>query len=158
MDHDPTPEVFHMTVNPDGGPTSIVKEEKEEEADVRLLFVYNADSGIVNSLKDLLHKNFSPSTYQCNLCALTFNNTGMRGEWAGFVDELGYPVEFLHRDELKERYGVVDVYLPALLRKDPSGVTVIIPAEEINDLWTLGELKGLVSIRVREMREGPDGT
>jgi len=142
-----------MTVNPVEGPIS---KAKADETDIRLLFVYNADSGIVNSLKDLLHKNFSPSTYQCNLCALTFNNTGMRSEWAGFVDDLGYTIEFLHRDELRERYGVTDVYLPALLRKDPSGVSVIIAAEEINELWTLGELKGLVSVRVREMREGTE--
>jgi hypothetical protein len=144
-----------MTVTPEGGPTSRVK---TDETDIRLLFVYNADSGIMNSLKDLLHKNFSPSTYQCNLCALTFNNTGMRSDWAAFVNELGYPIEFLHRDELKERYGVTDVYLPVLLRKDPSGVSVMIAAEEINELWTLDELKGLVSIRVREMREGTDGS
>ncbi len=153
MDHHPTLEAFFMTVNPAEGRQS---RAKADETDIRLLFVYNADSGIVNSLKDLLHKNFSPSTYQCNLCALTFNNTGMRSEWAGFVDDLGYPIEFLHRDELRERYGVTDAYLPALLRKDPSGVSVIITAEEINGLWTLGELKGLVSIRVREMREGTE--
>ncbi len=144
-----------MTVTPEGGATSV---EKADETGIRLLFVYNADSGIINSLKDLLHKNFSPSTYQCNLCALTFNNTGMRGDWADFVDELGYPIEFLHRDELEERHGVTDVYLPALLRKDPSGVSVVIAAEEINELWTLDELKGLVSIRVRQMREGTDGS
>ena len=53
---------------------------------------------------------------------------------------------------------MTDVYLPALLRKDPSGVSVVIAAEEINELWTLDELKGLVSIRVREMREGTNGS
>lgn len=140
-----------MTIDPDNGPMAGTE---GDGPDVRLLFVYNADSGIVNALRDLVHKNVSPSTYQCNLCALTFSNVGMRGDWAEFVDGIGYPVEFLHRDELRERYGMDDVLLPVVLRKDADDVSVLIPAEEIDKLWTLDELKGLVSIRVREMREG----
>ena len=132
MDHDPTPEVFHMTVNPDGGPTSIVKEEKEEEADVRLLFVYNADSGIVNSLKDLLHKNFSPSTYQCNLCALTFGNLGMKAPWKEFVDNLGISVKFLHKDEFKSKYTWEKAEFPCAYIFKDSELCLLISSEEMN--------------------------
>jgi hypothetical protein len=117
----------------------------------KLIFVYNADSGLVSSLKDLVHKNVSPSTYQCNLCALTFGNTGMNNKWSSFIDDLGVPVEFLHRNELKERYDIDEVYLPAILKVDSSGVQVVVPAEEINELWTLDELIGLVSLKVEEL-------
>ena len=143
-----------MKIDPDSG---AMPPSEGDGSDVRLLFVYNADSGVLNALKDLVHKNVSPKTYQCNLCALTFINVGMRGDWEEFIDGLGYPVEFLHRDELRGRAGVDDVCLPAVLRKDPVGASVLIPAEEINDLSTLDELKGLVSIRVREMREATQG-
>ena len=95
----------------------------------------------------------SPATYQCNLCALTYGSLGMKGTWARFVDGLGVPVEFLHRDELRERHGLEDVFLPAVLLRDSSGISVLITAEEINVLWTLEELKGLVSTRVGELRE-----
>jgi hypothetical protein len=38
---------------------------------ISLVFVYNADSGVFNTLSDIAHKIFSPETYACNLCALT---------------------------------------------------------------------------------------
>jgi hypothetical protein len=118
--------------------------------DNKLIFVYNAESGLVSALKDYVHKSVRPQTYQCNLCALTYGSLGMKNDWATFIDGLGVPVEFLHRDELRERYGMNDVYLPALLKKDAEGIAVLIPAKEIDALWTLDELKGLVSVKVEE--------
>jgi len=44
----------------------------------KLIFVYNADSGLLNAMKDWAHKIVSPETYPCSLCALTYNNLGMR--------------------------------------------------------------------------------
>ena len=46
-----------------------------------LIFVYNADSGLFNTLTDIAHKTFAPETYSCNLCAITFGTFGMRTEW-----------------------------------------------------------------------------
>ncbi len=152
-DHPPTQEMFFMTVTPDNGPDSKAGTNADALAGVTLLFVYNADSGVINSLKDYVHKSVSPATYQCNLCALTYGSLGMKGTWTQFVDGLEVPVEFLHRDELRQRHGVEDLFLPAVLLKDGSGVSVLIPAEEVNELWTLDELKGLVSTRLRELRE-----
>ena len=37
-----------------------------------LLFVYNADGGVVERTLDYLHKLTSPATYSCSLCALTY--------------------------------------------------------------------------------------
>ena len=142
-----------MTVTPDNGPDSKAGTPADALEGVTLLFVYNADSGVINSLKDYVHKSVSPATYQCNLCALTYGSLGMKSTWVQFVDGLGVPVEFLHRDELRQRHGVEDLFLPAVLLKDGSGVSVLIPAEEVNELWTLDELKGLVSTRLRELRE-----
>ncbi|WP_232221892.1 hypothetical protein [Methanococcoides burtonii] len=45
-----------------------------------LIFVYNADSGLINEMKDYVHKIVSPSTYECNLCAITYGNTGIKNE------------------------------------------------------------------------------
>jgi hypothetical protein len=145
--------MFSMTVTPDNGPDPRAGTTPDALAGVTLLFVYNADSGVMNSLKDYVHKSVSPSTYSCNLCALTYGRAGMKGTWAQFVDGLGVPVEFLHRDEFRQRHGLEDVFLPAVLLKDGPGVSVFITGEEINELWTLDELKGLVSTRVRELRE-----
>ena len=109
-----------------------------------LVFVYNADSGLFNALSDAAHKIFSPRTYQCNLCALTHSAIGMRREWKQFLDGLGVPLEFLHADELRERYGVAGVPLPAIFRRGGEGVEVLIDAESINACRTLGELERLI--------------
>lgn len=79
----------------------------------KLIFVYNADGGILNMVKDLIHKNVSPETYPCSLCAVTWDNLGMKREWKQFVSGLGREVEFLHRDELAKEHGITDVSLPA---------------------------------------------
>ncbi len=152
-DHPPTPEVFSMTVTDHDGMASAGGPVADPLAGVTLIFVYNADSGVMASLKDYVHKTVSPATYQCNLCALTFGSLGMKGPWAKFIDGLGVPVEVLHRDELRQRHDIKDIYLPAVLTVEGSHVEMLIPADEINALWTLDELKGLVSVRVRELRE-----
>jgi hypothetical protein len=70
----------------------------------RLLFVYNADAGLLAGLKDTFHKILSPATYACALCAVTYGATSMRPEWREFIKKLPVPVEFLHRDEFGRAY------------------------------------------------------
>src|SRR2546423_6331319 len=82
-----------------------------------LIFVYNAHSGLFNTVSDMAHKIFSPATYPCHLCALTHTNVGMRREWQDFIAGLHVPVEFLHADELVDKYRVADVPLPAILQR-----------------------------------------
>ena len=41
----------------------------------RLLFVYNADTGLFNALADSAHKILSPQTYQWVLCEVTLIHT-----------------------------------------------------------------------------------
>ena len=113
-----------------------------------LIFVYNANSGIFNVLTDAAHKIFSPETYACNLCALTHTNFGMRREWKQFIESLDQEVEFLHSDELKERYGIEAVALPAVFWKEDDEVKVWIEASEINSCRTMDELKELILKRL----------
>jgi hypothetical protein len=121
--------------------------ESERVGGSRLLFVYNADSGLVNGIMDLWHKTVSPQTYACNLCAVTYGPLGMRREWRDFVAGLGRPVEFLHRDELERRFGVRDVALPAVLQVEDDKVTVWLGADELGAAGTLAEMKQLVAGR-----------
>jgi hypothetical protein len=39
---------------------------------MKLLFVYNADSGLFNSIAEAAHKIVSPQTYRCDLCRITY--------------------------------------------------------------------------------------
>ena len=117
---------------------------RTDSAKSGLVFVYNADSGVFNTLADAAHKIFSPRTYRCNLCALTHSAVGMRKEWRRFLDGLDAPPEFLHADELKERYGVTGVRLPAIFKKDGGSVEVLFGADAINACRTMGDLKRLI--------------
>ena len=71
-----------------------------------LIFIFNADSGAINSIKDFFHKMIKPSTYECNLCAVTFGNFGMKKEWVQYLSEIDKDVniEFYHRDEFEEYF------------------------------------------------------
>jgi len=111
----------------------------------KLIFVYNADSGILNAMKDWAHKIVSPETYPCSLCALTYDNLGMRRPWREFVRELGYGVEFLHRDELEEQYRVKDAMLPAAFIQQNGKLNLWIPYQDMNTCDSLDELQTLVT-------------
>ena len=110
----------------------------------RLLFVYNADGGLLPSLKDLFHKILSPATYPCSLCAVTYGATSMRPEWKEFVRGLPVPVEFLHRDEFLRDYPQWRAQqLPAAFALTASGeLTPFIQAAEMD----AADLNGLMEM------------
>jgi hypothetical protein len=112
-----------------------------------LVFVYNADSGFFNTAADIAHKTFSPETYQCNLCALTHSTFGMRKSWQDFLNGLETSVEFLHANELQDRYSVKDVPLPAIFQKEAGRLTLLIAADLINRCQTIDDLEQLITER-----------
>jgi hypothetical protein len=126
----------------------ILMDEGIKQPGAMLVFVYNAESGLFNALNDMSHKIFSPETYQCNLCALTYSTFGMRKGWKQFLETLDKPFEFLHADELKKRYGVQNVSLPAIFNKEDGNLRLLINASEIEGCRTIDELKRLVKKRV----------
>ena len=116
----------------------------------KLIFVYNADSGILNSLKDWAHKIVSPETYACSLCALTYDNLGMRRPWRAFIKELGYDVEFLHRDELAEQYGIREVNLPATFILENGKPKLWIKSDAMDACGSLDDLQNLVTHKLAQ--------
>lgn len=113
-----------------------------------LVFVYNADSDLFSTLSGIAHKMLSPETYECNLCAITYSNFGMRKEWKGFLRELDVPCEFLHRDELEKAYGISDVPLPAIFKRQGDKLETCVDADSINACHSMEELKELITGRV----------
>lgn len=125
--------------------------EKSDFSTVSLIFVYHAESGLFNALTDAAHKLFSPQTYQCHLCALTYSTFKMRYSWRRFLETLHYPFEFLHADELKTRYGISDTLLPAIFKKENQIVEIWIDAHSINNCRTLGDLQQLIRERLHQL-------
>lgn len=114
----------------------------------KLVFVYNADSGLFNLVTDMAHKIFSPGTYPCSLCAITHSNLGMRQEWKAFLETLTISLEFLHRDEFIQSYGENKTSLPAIFILKNNKLELVIPAEKINAIKDISGLKKLVAERV----------
>lgn len=107
-----------------------------------LLFVYNADSGIFNTLSDIAHKMLSPDTYECNLCAITHSYFSMRSTWADFLETLDTKLEFLHRDELIKQYGKQDARLPAIFFIDENKkLELAVDSDTINQCKTIEDLQ-----------------
>jgi hypothetical protein len=113
-----------------------------------LLFVYNADSGLFNTVSDIAHKVLSPSTYSCNLCALTHGHFKVREEWVGFLENLDAECEFLHRDEFEKAYGKKDLAFPVIFRKTDADIELFADDGEINACEDLQSLQQMISTRL----------
>ncbi|KAA3613809.1 MAG: hypothetical protein DWQ05_16160 [Calditrichaeota bacterium] len=109
-----------------------------------LLFVYNAHSGMFNTMADIAHKAFSPGTYQCSLCQITHNLFNEKSEWREFIASLEIPCKFLHIDEFREKYKNHTKDFPALFLSNDEKLTHIATAKDINRCKSLEDLKNLV--------------
>jgi hypothetical protein len=108
----------------------------------KLIFVYNADSGKWNAYMDMAHKIFSPKTYPCSLCDLTYGIFKIRPEWDDFVKKSPIPFEFLHKDEFVTSYpDLKDITLPVILILNKNIVSVFIDQQELNSFNTISSLK-----------------
>ena len=117
-----------------------------------VIFVYNADSGALPLLKDYVHKIVKPSTYPCNLCALTYNNLGFENkDWKKFTKNLGIEVRFLHKDEFLKLVKIEAADFPAVFERKGSKIGLLISRNEINKCKTLKELEDLVLKKVKNI-------
>ena len=106
----------------------------------RLILVYNADNGLFNAITDTVHKVLSPRTYSCSLCRFTYGVRGMVLRWSNYLESVGHDLEFLHRNEFRERFGDANVELPLILVEDEGDLDVVLSADEINTCEDLDEL------------------
>jgi len=64
----------------------------------RLIFVFDADSGAISAFFDSARKTLKLGG--CALCSITHGITGERSAWRDCREEIGVPVEYVHRDEV----------------------------------------------------------
>ena len=116
----------------------------EHPDNLKIIFVYNADSGLFNTVTDIAHKIFSPSTYACQLCALTHSHFSVKEEWQSFLKELSQPLEFLHKDEFLQAYPDKKFDYPVILQMNEAVLDVLIDANALSQCKSLDELKKLI--------------
>ena len=120
---------------------------KEDESE--LIFIYNAKSGLVNEFLDFAHKIVSPSTYNCNLCALSYGNFSMNKKWSYYISSLPVKSTFTYKDKVS-KYGYDNIKLPSIIFQDKSKSKVIISSEEINKLKKIDQLINVLSDRLKD--------
>ncbi|MEO6037060.1 MAG: hypothetical protein ABIQ93_01525 [Saprospiraceae bacterium] len=116
---------------------------------MKLIFVYNADSGFFSVAADMAHKIFSPATYPCSLCDITYGIFKIRPDWEEFINHSPAPFVFLHKNEFHADYPNWNkVALPLVLAETNGQLETLIPDSELNALQSVAELKILVLERI----------
>ena len=113
-------------------------------SDRKLLFVYNADSGLFNTLSDIGHKIFSPQTYSCNLCAISHGYLSEKKEWRSFIESLPVTCDFMHRDEFISAYPDSSSDYPAVFLTGEEGLIPCLDADAINQCRNIKDLSHLI--------------
>jgi hypothetical protein len=107
-----------------------------------LVFVWNAQAGVLNALRDSLHKWISPDTYPCKLCLLTHGFAAEKHRWREFLQALDRPVYFYYRDRFEATGIRVDPApgAPAVLQRVDDKWHVVLGPSDLDRITSLQEL------------------
>jgi len=115
-----------------------------------LLFVYNIDRGNLSGMSDYHHSMTSAKIPRCNLFALISTPVGMKKAWKRFINNLGFPTRFLHRDEFFQLCGTQELSVPAIYLQSGKSFHELINADEINRIDSTDVLIGFVTKRLKQ--------
>lgn len=116
----------------------------------KLIFIYNADSGVHNMIFDSAHKIFSPNTYECGLCNITFGVFTENRNWKKFKNETDLEMDFLHKDEFQRQYASKFGHkftFPIILAVINENLDVLVNTNELNELENAEGLIDLINKR-----------
>ncbi len=111
----------------------------------KLIFIYNAKSGMFNQSVDFLHKVFSPKTYACDLCSITHGNFGSKKDWANFISEIKVNTEFKYcnqRSAAEKKFNC-----PVVLLENSENIEQLVASSELKDL-NLHDLIAIIDARI----------
>lgn len=110
-----------------------------------LVFVYNAEPGIVAGIMDSIHKTLSPDTYPCSLCGITYGAVSMRPEWRQWLKAQPWDAVFTYRDDFRAQHpSLAQVPLSAIFRNDEGRLSLLVSAEEMAAAHDVAALIALI--------------
>ena len=115
-----------------------------------LVFVWNADAGMLNALRDSLHKWISPETYSCKLCALTHGFSSARRDWKDFLRDFERPAYFYYRDTFQDSgilFNFPKTY-PMVLELHEGEWYALLTAEDFEGIYSLDELIATLKTKI----------
>lgn len=122
----------------------------------KLILVFDADSGRLAALLESLRKVFGVGG--CALCRITHGLAGERREWKRRRAELGLPVDYLHRDQLRGRLQAAAAgRLPCVLAETVSGPMILLAPEVLERCRNLDDFQaGLLASAARNELKLPE--
>lgn len=124
----------------------------QKQALKKLIFIYNANSGKHNRLFHVAHKIWSPNTYNCNLCDITFGIFKEKKAWKNFREASQTPMEFLHKNEFSKRYASKFGYkitYPIILAETDFNLEIYISTDELDAIEKAENLIQLIKKRLK---------
>lgn len=106
----------------------------------KLIFVYNAEAGLMNGMMDSLHKTISPDTYDCALCAITHGFFTMDKAWRAYLKSLPVGAAFFHRKDFAEAYPAAHFALPAILLDRGGDLSELVASQQMKSLADVNAL------------------
>jgi hypothetical protein len=112
----------------------------------RLIFVFSADSGALSAFLDSAKKVLRIKG--CTLCTITHGLAGEKSEWRDCREELGVPIEYVHRDEVSpDLQRVVGNNLPCVVAQAGDELVLLLGPEVLERCrGSVADLKGRLSI------------
>jgi len=112
-----------------------------------LLFVYNAKSDYWSKKLDFAHKIISPTTYNCNLCALTHGNFGETEIWKDFRENSKIDMKFIHKDQFQKEYPQIEAIFPIIFKKEDTELSVFMNAATLSQINSVDDLVSTVTLQ-----------
>jgi hypothetical protein len=108
----------------------------------RLLFVFSADTGSFNAFLDSAKKFLRIKG--CTLCAITHGLAGEKSEWRDCKEEIGLPVDYVHRDEISpDLRAVIGDNLPCIVAQTGRDLVLLLAPDVLDRCQgSVADLKG----------------
>jgi hypothetical protein len=107
----------------------------------RLVFVYNANAGLLAGALDSIHKTLSPGTYACDLCALTYGALTMRPSWRRWLQSIPMETDFYHRPDFRLAYAeYANEPLPLVGIASNADLSVLLDRDALSNVQSLDQL------------------
>lgn len=119
---------------------------------MKLVFVYNAEAGLLRGFMDSVHKVVSPATYACDLCAITYGLTSMNPKWRAWLEQLDIPSAFFHRADFRNAWPDARFELPAILLQSGHRLTAIVDAEALMGIKDVDQLISVLECRLAKAK------
>jgi len=117
----------------------------------RILFVYNAESGVWNRSLDFAHKIISPSTYFCDLCNLTHGSFSEKKVWRTFRGAISHTLVFMYKDKFLKEHPenqYQNFHFPMILEEKENKQDILISAKELSLIATTEDLIAILKTKM----------